>query len=80
MHLVVLRKFPGAYALVARILTHRSIATTIQNYSHFDGEIAMAAFQRMVEDVQFGGRCRNDTDLAAIAVDLDQDHSSNDRR
>lgn len=73
VHLVVLRRFPGAYALVARVLTHRSIATTVQNYSHFDGEIAMSAFQRMVEDVQSGVGAQKAPDVAAIATALDQE-------
>lgn len=54
VHLIVLRRFPGAYAMVARVLTHRSIATTIKNYSHFDVEIAMRAYHRLVRSVQDG--------------------------
>ncbi len=50
VHLVVLRRFPGAYAMVARILTHRSIATTTANYAHFDAEVALRAYQRLVSD------------------------------
>ena len=67
VHLVVLRKFPGAYAMVARVLTHRSIATTIRNYSHFDGELAMRAYQRLVEQVKVGGRHDGSPDLDATA-------------
>ena len=35
VHSVVLRRFPGAYAMVSRVLTHRSLETSIRNYSHF---------------------------------------------
>jgi integrase len=80
VHLVVLRRFPGAYALVARVLTHRSIATTIQNYSHFDGEIAMSAFQQMVEDVQSGTGRKKASDIAAIVTALDQEFTRDVRR
>ncbi len=54
VHLIVLRRFPGAYAMVARVLTHRSIATTIKNYSYFDAELATAAYQKLVAQVQDG--------------------------
>lgn len=54
VHLVVLKRFPGAFAMIARILTHRSIATTIKNYSHFDAELSMTAYQKLVRDVQGG--------------------------
>jgi integrase len=75
VHLVVLRKFPGAYAMVARVLTHRSITTTIQNYSHYDGELAMRAYQRLVEGIKGGGSREDEPDLGAIANSLDrEDH------
>jgi integrase len=75
VHLVVLRKFPGAYALVARVLTHRSIATTIQNYSHFDGELAVRAYQRMVEGVATGKPSSQEEDLGTGAYSLNQEDS-----
>jgi integrase len=73
VHLVVLRKFPGAYAMVARVLTHRSIATTIQNYSHYDGELAMRAYQRMVEGVTTGNLRDEGDDAGIIAFDHDRE-------
>ena len=33
VHIVVLNRFPGAYAMVTRVLTHQNINTTIQNYA-----------------------------------------------
>lgn len=65
VHLVVLRRFPAAYSMVARILTHRSITTTIQNYSYLDGEIAMCAYQQLVEGVQLEGTGRQ-TDRKSV--------------
>jgi integrase len=74
VHLVVLRKFPGAYAMVARLLTHRSITTTIQNYSHFDGELAMRAYQRMVQEITTTGNPLGDQDhLGSVAYSLDRE-------
>jgi integrase len=80
VHLVVLRKFPGAYAMVARVLTHRSITTTIQNYSHFDGELAMRAYQRLVEGVKGSGTCDIGSDLDAIAYSFDREDRIHGRR
>jgi integrase len=80
VHLVVLRKFPGAYAMVARVLTHRSIATTIQNYSHYDGELAMRAYQRLVMGIQGGSSCDDGPDLATIAYSLDREDQIHGRR
>lgn len=73
VHLIVLRRFPGAYAMVARVLTHRSIATTIQNYAHFDGELIMRAYQRMVDDVKEGGPHEPALDPAAVAYTFDRE-------
>ena len=73
VHLVVLRKFPGAYAMIARVLTHRSIGTTTQNYSHHDGELTMRAYQRMVEGITTGDPCREGHNLGAIAYNLDRE-------
>jgi integrase len=50
VHVVVLNRFPGAYAMVARVLTHRNINTTIQNYSYMDIELSMQAYQSLVLD------------------------------
>lgn len=73
VHLVVLRRFPAAYSMVARILTHRSITTTIQNYSYLDGEIAMCAYQQLVEGVQLEGTGRQTVDPGRVASALDWD-------
>jgi integrase len=80
VHLVVLRKFPGAYVLIARVLTHRSIVTTIQNYSHYDGEIAMRAYQRLVLGVQGSGPNHDELDVATIAYGLDREEGIHGRR
>jgi integrase len=82
VHLVVLRKFPGAYAMVARVLTHRSITTTIQNYSHFDGELSMEAYQHLVQGITGkSGRGREDMPaIGAIAYAVDREDRSHARR
>jgi hypothetical protein len=36
VHLVVLTRFPGAYAMISRVLTHRSLETARKNYAYFD--------------------------------------------
>lgn len=66
VHLVVLKRFPGAYAVIARVLTHRSIQTAVKNYSEFDVGLAMGFYQRLVRDVQNGASqsgSPSDTDL-----------------
>jgi integrase len=73
VHLIVLRRFPGAYAMIARVLTHRSIATTIRNYSQFDAEISMRAYQRLVEDVRAGGTHERSAEAAVVAYALDRE-------
>lgn len=75
VHLVVLRKFPGAYAMVARVLTHRSITTTVQNYSHFDGEIAMQAYQQLVEGIRGNSENKGERDLRVVAYSLDREEA-----
>lgn len=80
VHLVVLRRFPGAYAMVARVLAHRSIATTFKNYSHFDGEISMRAYQRLVEEFQVGSTRDRTADAAVVAYALDRERPVHDRR
>lgn len=50
VRIVVLNRFPVAYAMVARILTHRNINTTIQNYAHMDIELSVRAYQDLVLD------------------------------
>jgi integrase len=70
VHLVVLRQFPGAYAMVARVLTHRSISTTVENYSYLDGEIAMRAYQRLVENLTVG-TTQDFSNLEPVAYGID---------
>lgn len=54
VHIIVLHRFPGAYALVSRVLGHKSIQTAISNYAGEDIGIAMRAFQELVSDVANG--------------------------
>lgn len=67
VHLIVLRRFPGAYAMVARILTHKSIESTIRNYSSFDVELSMRAYQRMVLDAGSGVKPDKKSTLGVVA-------------
>jgi integrase len=73
VHLVILRRFPGAYAMVARVLTHRSVATTIKNYAHFDAEISMRAYQRLVTEAQSGGGQERFADASVVAYALERE-------
>lgn len=73
VHLVILRRFPGAYAMIARVLTHRSIATTIRNYSHFDAELSMRSYQRLVDDVKVGNTRQNAAEAAVVAYALERE-------
>ena len=59
--------------MVARVLTHRSITTTIRNYSYLDGEIAMRAYQELVEGVQLGGPGRQTVNPVQVASALDRE-------
>ena len=54
VHLVVLNRYPGAYAMVSRVLGHRSLQTAISNYAGEDIAIAMRAFQTLVTEVATG--------------------------
>ena len=54
VHLVVLRRFPGAYALISRILSHRSLETALRNYSYLAVEMSMKVYQALVRDASNG--------------------------
>ena len=54
VHLVVLNRYPGAYAMVSRILGHKSLQTAISNYAGEDIAIAMRAFQALIAEVATG--------------------------
>ncbi|MFN3746474.1 MAG: tyrosine-type recombinase/integrase [Hyphomicrobiaceae bacterium] len=76
VHLVVLNRFPGAYAMISRILGHRSLATAIRNYATEDMPIALRAYQDLVDDAA-AGRVLRPT-LRAVATGLDGWHVGND--
>ncbi|MFM9938679.1 MAG: hypothetical protein ACKVP7_04185 [Hyphomicrobiaceae bacterium] len=67
VHIVILRRFPGAYAMVSRVLIHRSLQTAVQNYSHFDVELSMNAYHKLIEEVQNGTRARKSAKPVDIA-------------
>ncbi len=75
VHLVVLSRFPGAHAMVSRVLTHRSLKTARQNYAYFDVELSMKAYQDLIRSVQEGrphsGRSHD------IAYGIDQEDMRN---
>jgi hypothetical protein len=58
--------------MIARVLTHRSIATTIKNYSHFDGELAMREYQRLVEGIKAEPH-QHEADPLDVAYDIDRE-------
>jgi integrase len=74
VHLIVLRRWPGAYAMVARVLTHRSISTTIKNYSYFDADLSTRAYQRLVRQVQAGVEIDGNHDDAVAYSNRENDY------
>ena len=56
VHIIVLNRYPGAYAMISRILGHKSLQTAMSNYATEDIGIAMRAFQGLVGDVMTSGR------------------------
>ncbi len=67
VHLVILRRFPGAYAMISRILTHKSLETAVRNYAYYDAELSMKAFHQLVREVQNGTSTQNTASLSSIA-------------
>jgi integrase len=66
VHIIVLNRYPGAYAMVSRVLGHKSLQTAISNYAGEDLAISMRAFQGLVAEVVSGGRLvRHDGSAAA---------------
>lgn len=54
VHLIVLNRYPGAYAMISRILGHKSLQTAISNYAGEDMAISLRAFQGLVDEVMMG--------------------------
>ena len=54
VHLVVLNRYPGAYAMISRILGHKSLQTAISNYAGEDIAIAMRAFHELIAETMTG--------------------------
>jgi len=65
VHLVVLHRYPGAYAMVSRVLGHKSLQTAISNYAGEDIAIAMRAFQTLITDVTTGRISRTSGEAVA---------------
>jgi integrase len=68
VHLIVLNRYPGAYAMVSRVLGHKSLQTAISNYAGEDIAIAMRAFQDLIAATTAGQRSPRDG--SAIAYGL----------
>ena len=54
VHIIVLNRYPGAYAMISRILGHKSLQTAIRNYAGEDMAISMRFFHGLVEDAASG--------------------------
>ena len=66
VHIIVLNRYPGAYAMVSRVLGHTSLQTAIRNYAGEDMAISLRAFQGLVTDVLASGQVvRHDGSAAA---------------
>lgn len=74
VHLVILQRFPGAYAMVSRVLTHGSLQTAVDNYSSYGTELSMRAFQQLVREVQDGSTLGEGLTPAAVAYSLADEH------
>ncbi len=73
VHLIILDRYPGAYAMVSRVLAHKSIQTAIRNYAGKDIAIAMRAFQDLINDTMRGrGAQSAPTNIDAVAYGLNQ--------
>lgn len=65
VHIIVLQRFPGAYAMVSRILGHKSLQAAISNYAAEDINISMQAFQELIHDVRLNRAPLRDANAAA---------------
>jgi integrase len=68
VHLIVLNRYPGAYAMVSRILGHKSLQTAISNYAGEDIAIAMRAFHELITDTLAGRKVRPATGEVASGL------------
>ena len=73
VHIVVLNRFPGAFGMVARVLTHHNINTTIQNYIYMDVELSMRAYQALVMDEASGAAQSKRASPADVAYRIDSE-------
>lgn len=80
VHLVILQRLPGAYAMVSRVLTHRALQTAVDNYSSYDAELSMRAFQQLVREVQDGSALGKAATPTAIAFSLADEHHRHGKR
>ena len=69
VHIIVLNRYPGAYAMISRILGHKSLQTAIFNYSIEDIGIAMRALHGLINDVLATGSLGTPS-IAAVATGL----------
>jgi len=72
VHIIVLRRYPGAYAMISRILGHKSLGTAIANYAGEDIAIALQAFQELVSDTVSGKTHTRDAPLAKRVYALNE--------
>jgi len=72
VHIVVLRRFPGAYALVARVCGHEDLNTTLRNYATEDAAIAMEVYQNLVAEHVDGTSPDTEIQNDALAYGLNQ--------
>ena len=78
VHLVVLSRFPGAYGMISRILTHRSLETARKNYAYFDVGLSLKAYQDLIRGVQNGDVQTASTD--SVAYDIDREDMRDGRK
>jgi len=66
VHIIVLNRYPGAYAMISRILGHKSLQTAIRNYASEDMAISLRFFHDLVADAA-SGRPLSKHDGSAVA-------------
>lgn len=78
VHLVVLKRFPGAFAMVSRVLGHNSLLTARTNYSCFADELAMKSFQELVFNVKDGTSVTKAARIDDIVSSFDEEDLKDD--
>lgn len=78
VHIVILTRFPGAYAMISRVLTHRSLDTARKNYAYFDTELSMNSYHKLIRGVIEGSATQ--ATVSQTAYDIDREAMRDGKR